>query len=78
MPAYARKTTIEDEFGARRAPGGAILCGNCNRNLADPDANPAGEIFLVYVDKKHLDANAPHDCYCGTCMASAFPRAKIV
>ncbi len=37
MPAYAKKTTIEDQFGARRTPGGAILCNRCNCNIADSE-----------------------------------------
>lgn len=78
MPAYARKTTIEDEFGARRAPGGVIVCGSCNRNLADSASNPTGTVYVVYIDKNHLKASMPHDVYCGDCLSCSFPRAKIV
>ena len=42
MPAYAKKTTIEDQFGARRTPDGAILCNRCNCNMADETTNPDG------------------------------------
>ena len=78
MPAYARKTTIDDQFAARRAPSGAILCGRCNSNLADLSTNPTGAVYLLYVDRAHLKADMPHDVYCEDCLASGFPRAKIV
>ena len=78
MPAYVRKTMVEEEFSARRAPGGVIVCGHCNRNLADSTSNPTGTLYVVYVDKKHLESNMPHDVYCENCLASNFPKAKIV
>jgi|WetSurMetagenome_2_1015567.scaffolds.fasta_scaffold231456_1 hypothetical protein len=78
MPAYARKTTIEDQYGARRGPDGAILCGFCNKDLADQSDNPQGAIYLVYTDKKHLDENRPYEVYCSDCLAAHFPKAKMV
>jgi len=55
MPAYAKKTTIEDQFGARRTPDGAILCNRCNCNMADETTNPDGVVYLLYTDKAHLN-----------------------
>jgi len=78
MPVYARKTTIEDEFGARRTPDGSILCNRCNCNMADPAINSAGIIYLIYIDKNHLNDNIPHDVYCEDCLASNYPKAKIL
>ena len=78
MPVYAKKTTVEDQYGARRAPGGVILCSRCNCNLADIPSNPAGTIYVIYTDKKHLTADIPHDVYCESCLASDFSKAKIV
>ncbi|MBI2860411.1 MAG: hypothetical protein HYX91_02745 [Chloroflexi bacterium] len=78
MPAYVRKSSIEDEFGARRTPGGAILCGHCGLDLADRAANPSGAVNVLYVDKNHIKDNRPHDVYCDDCLSSWFPKAKIV
>ena len=47
MPAFARKTTIEDRHGARRTPDGSISCSRCNCNLAAPASNPAGTINIL-------------------------------
>lgn len=46
MPAYARQSIIEDEFGARHTPGGSILCGMCNRDVVDFSNNLAGTIYV--------------------------------
>jgi len=78
MPAYARKSTIEHEFGARRVPDGVIVCNGCNGNMADLGANPSGTVYVLYIDKAHLKANIPHDVYCESCLKSGFPGAKIV
>ncbi len=78
MPAYARKTTIEDQFGARRGPDNTILCNRCNCNLADQASNPKGTVYLLYVDKNHVKTNIPHDVYCEACLNSDYPKAKIV
>ena len=53
MPAYAKKTTIEDQFGARRTPDGAILCNRCNCNMADETTNPDGA-FTSYTQIKPI------------------------
>jgi hypothetical protein len=78
MPAYARKTTIDEEFGTRRAPDNSILCGRCNQNLADPANNPTGTVYIVYTDKNHLKTNRPYEVYGEDFLKSGFPRAKIV
>lgn len=75
MPAYSRKSTIEDEYGARRMPGGSIQCGFCGRDIADPKNNPTGTIYVIYTDKNHLKNNIPYDVYCEECKASNFPKA---
>jgi hypothetical protein len=46
MPAYAKKTTLEDQFGARRTPDGAILCNRCNCNSKDETSNPDGVVYI--------------------------------
>ena len=76
MPVYYRKSTIEDQYGTRRTPDGSILCGGCNRNLADEGENPGGTIFLIYTDKAHLKDNRPYEVYCGECRSEKFPKAK--
>jgi len=78
MPAFAKKTTIEDQFGARRTPDGAILCNRCNCNIADEKANPDGTVYLLYTDKAHLTNNIPHDVYCEVCISTYSPKPKIV
>ncbi len=78
MPVYARKTTIEDQFGARRTSDGSILCNWCNCDIADPLVNPAGVVYLIYTDKKHLNENIPHDVYCENCLKSHNHKAKIL
>jgi len=77
MPAYVRKTTIEEEFGARRFPGNTISCNRCNLNLADPAVNESGTVYVLYTDKAHLKANRPYEVYCEDCLTSGFPKAKI-
>jgi hypothetical protein len=76
--AYARKTTVEDQFSERLFPGGVISCGFCGCNLADDTTNPAGTIYVLYTDKKHLNENRPYEVYCGSCLTSHFPKAVIV
>ena len=79
MPAYAKKTTVEDQFGDRRtADDGAILCNSCNHNMADVTENPSGTIYLLYTDKAHLRDNIPHDVYCEDCITSYYPKPKII
>jgi len=78
MPAYAKKTTIEDQFGARRTPDGAILCNRCNQNMADETINPDGTVYLLYTDKAHLNNNIPHDVYCEACISTYHPKPKLV
>jgi hypothetical protein len=75
MPLYARKTTVEDHFGARRAPGGVVLCGRCNCNMAE---DTAATVYLVYTDKRHLRDDIPHDIVCEECFSNSFSKAVIV
>jgi hypothetical protein len=46
VPAYAKKTTIKDQFDARRTPDGAILCNRCNCNIEDEMSNPDGVVYI--------------------------------
>ncbi|MBI4304291.1 MAG: hypothetical protein HY665_08160 [Chloroflexi bacterium] len=78
MPAYSRKSTVEEQFGARRFPGSVISCGSCNANLADSEVNPTGTLYVLYTDKSHLKENRPYDVYCEGCFKGRFPKAKIV
>ncbi len=78
MPVFARKTTIKRQFGARRAPGGVILCTGCNCNLADTTSNSAGFIYVLYADKIKMKINRQFDVYCRVCTTRSFPRAIIV
>jgi ribosomal protein L34E len=78
MPVYARKSTVEEEFGDRRFADGAIHCGSCGQNLADPAANPEGILYVLYTDKTHLKENRPYEVYCETCLKANFSKAKLV
>jgi hypothetical protein len=81
MPAYAKKTAVEDQFGARRTSDGAILCNLCNRyncNIADETSNPDGIVYLLNTDKAHLNNNIPHDVYCESCIESYSPKPTMV
>lgn len=78
MPAYAKKTTVEDQYGARRGPGNTISCGRCNCNLADQSTNPTGIVYLLFTDKNHLQDDRPYEVYCSDCLTSGFPKAKMV
>jgi hypothetical protein len=78
MPAYARKTTVEDQYGDRRFPRGVISCGRCNCNLADTISNPTGTLYVLFTDKTHLKENRPYEVYCESCLTSSFPKAVIV
>ena len=76
MPAYARKSNIYDEFASRR---GLIVCSGCNCNLADESINPEETLYVLYIDKRHLQANQPYDVFCEKCIhAGSFPGIKIV
>lgn len=78
MPAFARKTTIKNQFGARRAPGGVILCNGCHCNMADLTTNSMGLVYVLYVDKNHLKDKRPHDFYCKDCLTHSFPKAIML
>jgi hypothetical protein len=78
MPVFARRTTIKRQFGARRAPGGAIQCYGCNCNLADTTSNSAGTIYVLYADKIQLKVNRQFDVYCRDCITRSFPKAVMV
>jgi hypothetical protein len=78
MPVYARKTTVEDQFGDRRTPDGSIQYGRCGCDLADTIQNTDGALFLLYTDQKHLTNNVPYDVYCQNCLTTSFPKAIIV
>jgi hypothetical protein len=78
MLAYAKKTTIEGQYGERRFPGGVISCGFCGCNLADTSANPSCAVYLLYTDKVHLKENRPYEVYCEKCLKIHFPKAGMV
>ncbi|MDD5701201.1 MAG: hypothetical protein PHU23_04035 [Dehalococcoidales bacterium] len=75
MPAYARKTTVDEEFGARRFPCGVVSCDGCNSNLAE---NPIKTVYVIYTDKNHVKINSPHGIYCEDCFGKWYSKAKMV
>lgn len=74
MPAYARKTTVDEEFGTKRGPDGVIVCDSCNRNLAE---HPLETVYVIYSDKNQVKNNAPHGIYCENCL-SGFPKRVMI
>jgi len=49
-------------------PDDIVLCGGCNLNLYPKNG------YMVYLDKKHLESNAPRDIYCESCLITYFPQ----
>ena len=86
MAVYARKIEIADRrFGGRAitlttpkdvsvipVPDKVVVCDGCNKNLY-PDAG-----YLVYLDKRELNADHPYDIFCESCLKDYFPKAVTV
>ena len=75
MPAYARVTTIDAEFGAKYGPDGVIACGKCHCNLA---IDPLETVYIIYLNKRLYNANEPHNVFCKECAKTGFPRMVII
>ena len=93
MPVYAKKVqTTDPRFSGRvnlvigdvgagpvalseiPVPDNVVLCNGCNRNL-HPDP---GYGYLVYLGKRQLQADAPYDIYCESCLKRYFKGYKEV
>ncbi len=75
MPVCARRTTIDEEFGDKRGPGGVISCGDCKRNLAE---DPFETVHIIYVDMHAVKTESPHGVYCQECLESDFRKPVII
>jgi hypothetical protein len=75
MPAYARKTIIDEEFSAKRYSGGVVSFDGCGSNLAE---DPSKSVYVIYTDKSHVKINSPHGLYCVDCFGKWFSKARMV
>lgn len=53
-------------------PNNVVLCNGCNKNLYPEQG------YLVYLDKRELQADRPYDIYCSACLKKLFPKYQIV
>ena len=53
-------------------PDSVVICNGCNNDIYP------NEGYLIYLGKNQLDADAPYDIYCESCLKEYFKGCKYV